>query len=136
MKIRKTVRLLAVLALMMLGTASVATAHEAPLRANPVFAEASVYLGSSMIAEFSASTRLICSSIKVTSCSLQRKVNNQWISAGTLMPPSTIAYNTSDFGAEKDYSASCTNGYTYRIYAIFSAGGETVSRYSNEATYR
>ena len=136
MKIRKAVLLLTVLILMMLGTASVASAQEASLRANPVFAEASVYLGSSMIAEFSASTRLICSSIEVTSWSLQRKVNNQWIYAGTLTPPSTTAYNILDFWTQKDYSASCTKGYTYRIYAVFSAGGETVSRYSNEATYR
>ena len=135
MKIRKAVLLLTVLILMMLGTASVASAQEASLRANPVFAEASVYLGSSMIAEFSASTRLICSSIEVTSCSLQRKVNGGWVYVGSLASPAA-ATNTSDFGGEKDYSDNCTRGYTYRIYAVFSAGGETVSRYSNEATYR
>ena len=43
--------------------------------ANPVFAEASVYLSSSMVADFTASARLICPSITVTSCTLQRKVN-------------------------------------------------------------
>ena len=122
------------LLVIMFATSIVTQAENIP-NANPVFAEASVYLSSSMVADFTASARLICPSISVSSCSLQRKVNESWVNAGALIPP-VAAHNTSAFGAQKDYSSKCTRGYTYRIYAVFSARGKTVTRYSNEATYR
>lgn len=128
---------LCIAAIILVGIISMTTAQgEINPCANSVFAEASVYLSTSMVADFTASTRLICPSIIVSSCTLQRKVNGYWVNAGSLTPPTSTAYNTSDFGAQKDYSGSCTKGYTYRIYAVFSACGETVSRYSNEAIYR
>lgn len=129
--------ILVVIALLLtIGSVAMTTtqAEITPL-ANPVFVEASVYLSASMVADFTASAMLNCPSISVSSCSLQRKVNGRWVNAGSLTPPAA-AYNTSAYGAQKDYSSNCTRGYTYRIYAVFSARGETVTRYSNEATYR
>jgi len=137
MKMNNRIILLAIAVLLIVGSVFVpVTRAEVVPYANPVFAEASVYLSSSMVADFTASAMLICPSITVSSCSLQRKLNGQWVYAGSLTPPQSTAYNTSVFGAQKDYSGSCTQGNTYRIFAVFSARGETVSRYSNEATYR
>lgn len=54
--------------------------------------------------------------------------------------PSDVAYNTSDFAAQKNYASSCDEWNTYRVVVVFSAiynGTEyTVDRTSRSVTYK
>ncbi len=118
-----------------LTTTVLASGSQAPM-ANPIFTDASVMLVSDMYAVFDASLSQICPSISVTSCSLERKVSDVWVNMGAVPVPSHIAQNTSAFSASKTYSSYCTKGQTYRIKAVFSAGGESVTRYSLGVTYK
>lgn len=109
-------------------------------RASEVFEGASVSIGSSMDADFSASCRYNCTSIYVYSCTLEKKDSTgAWVYANSLVPPSTVARNTSNFDAWADYASKCTRGNTYRIKAVFKAsyGGTSynVTRYSNSVNY-
>ena len=105
-----------------------------------VFESAYVSIGSGLDADFYAGTNYNCSSIYVSSCTLQKKnANGSWVYAATLTPPSDVAINTSNFGALADYESSCTSGNTYRVYAVFRAvyNGTTytVTRTSNSVQY-
>lgn len=99
--------------------------------ANPVFYEASVYISSQMQAEFTASTMILCSSISVSSCILQKMNGTRWINYSQLSVPSYVAINDSIYDDIKDYSNDIPAGGTYRLKVVFSGGGETVTRYSN-----
>ncbi len=98
--------------------------------ANPVFSEASVYLGSNMVADFDASTRLVCSTIAVTSCKVQKNINGVWSDVVNLPLPES-ATDTDSYGASYDYSSKMPTGGSFRIKAVFSGGGESLTRYSN-----
>jgi hypothetical protein len=105
-----------------------------------VFESASVTIGSSIDADFDAATNYNCSSISVSSCTLQKKnASGTWVYAASLTPPSDVAKNTSNFGALADYSSSCTSGNTYRVRAVFKAvyngTSYTVTRTSNSVNY-
>ena len=102
--------------------------------ANPVFDSASVYLGKKFSAEFTASTNVICSSICVSSCTLQKKVGTNWVYAKSLNVPSYVANNTFIYDDVKNYDDDIPAGGTYRLKVVFSGGGETVTRYSNSQT--
>ena len=109
--------------------------------ANLVFESARVSIGKSMDADFSSGMHCNCTTIYVSSCTLEKKnANGTWSYASSLTPPSETATNTSDFGAYKDYSASCTSGNTYRIRATFAAVYKgityTVNRTSNSVDYK
>jgi hypothetical protein len=88
-----------------------------------------------MSATFSATTLMTCESISVTSCILQVKSGTTWSNVGSVTPPSTVAQNTTIYGAIKSYASSCTSGNTYRLKAVFTADGHSLTTYSNEATY-
>jgi hypothetical protein len=128
--------LLTLLFLTIIGTStSLAATME-----NLIFESASVSIGSEVDADFDASTNRNCSSIYVSSCTLQKKnASGTWVYAVTLTPPSDVARNTSDFGALADYSNSCTSGNTYRVRAVFKAVyngiSYTVTRTSNSVNY-
>ena len=103
--------------------------------ASMVFVDAGVVLRSDKTVDFSASTTKPFPTIQVTSCTLQRKLGSLWVSAGSLTPPSYVATNTLGYYATADYSSNIPNGDTYRILAVFSAGGETVMRTSKERAF-
>lgn len=120
--------------------ASYAMAESIEPYANLVFESASVSLGRSMDADFYAGTHLTCSSIYVSSCTLQKKdLNGEWTNAGSLPAPLHVAKDESDYLTTADYSTYCTRGNTYRIKAIFKAVSEgvtySVTRYSNSVDY-
>lgn len=124
-----------VVVILLIGFVQVAVSEITPA-ANPVFIHASVLLSTDMYSEFDAAVQMNCPTISVTSCTLQKLVSGQWNSVGSIPPPSHIATNTSWFAASANYSSYCTKGQTYRIKAVFSAGGESVTRYSSGATYQ
>ncbi len=130
----KTTRLaISLLCLAIILSMAITTGGHAEISpmANPVFAEASVYLSDQMVAEFTASTMSTCSSISVTSCVLQKKSGVNWVYASDLDVPSYVAQNDSVYMDVKNYANVIPSGGTYRLKVIFSGGGETVTRYSN-----
>jgi len=130
----------AVLCLLMILTFSFISSGVAATLESLVFESASVTIGSGMDADFYAGTNYNCTSISVSSCTLQKKnASGSWVYASSLTPPSDVAKNTSNFGALADYSSSCTSGNTYRVRAVFKAVyngiSYTVTRTSNSVNY-
>ncbi len=122
MNTRMAKLLTAGLCIFLLFTFSVASTGVAATRESIAFESASVTIGSRIDADFYAGTNYNCSSIYVSSCTLQKKNSSgAWVYAATLTPPSYTATNTSDFGAVADYESKCTAGNTYRIRAVFKA---------------
>ncbi len=103
-------------------------------QASPVFDSGYVMIGSDLFAEFGASALVQCSSIYVSSCSLQEMNGNTVVRTITLTPPSTRVTNAYDFTAWKSYAGSGTSGKRYRIKAVFYGNGYTITRYSNIVT--
>lgn len=125
--------LLIIIAIISIALPAMSAAEIVPF-ANPVFDSASVYLGKKFSAEFTASTNVICSSICVSSCTLQKKVGTIWVYAKSLSVPSYVANNASNYDDVKNYDDDIPAGGTYRLKVVFSGGGETVTRYSNSQT--
>lgn len=103
-------------------------------QASPVFDSGYVMIGSDLFAEFGASAIVQCSSIYVSSCSLQEMNGSTVVRTISLDPPSTRVTNSSNFTAWKSYAGSGTSGKRYRIKAIFYGNGYTITRYSNIVT--
>lgn len=107
----------------------------AAIDANPHIDSAGISLSSAMKARFDCSASDDYD-ISVYDVKLQVKnANGTWSSAGSLSSPPS-ASNTSNYTKSVTYSGSCTKGKTYRITATFDASGETVTRTSNEMTYK
>lgn len=128
------------LCLLLLLTFSFASSGLAATLESLVFESASVTISKALNTDFDAATNYNCSSIYVSSCTLQKKnTSGTWVYAATLTPPSKVATNTSDFGALASYSGSCTSGNTYRVRAVFKAVyngiSYTVTRTSNSVNY-
>ena len=140
MAIRKAKNILIFLTVILTLVTSCAFAGTAGIYESLIFEQASIILSNSMAAYFDAGANANCASIYVSSCTLEKQsANGKWTEVGPLAPPSKVATNTSDFGAEKDYSSSCTSGNTYRIRAVFAAVYKgttyTVSRTSRAVAY-
>jgi hypothetical protein len=123
------------LCLILLSFIVQATAATFTPMADSVFSRTSVSVNTSMSATFSATAQLVCESISVTSCTLQVKNGSTWSNVGSVTPPSAVAENTTVYGAVKGYSSYCTSGKTYRLKAVFTADGHSLTSYSNEAAY-
>ncbi|MGI6635409.1 MAG: hypothetical protein ACOX7B_09590 [Christensenellales bacterium] len=119
---------------MLVSTLSTALANFLPL-ANPVFHITSLYLYESFYVQFEASTMLLCPTISVSSCSIQKLVNGKWVHYQSLTPPSYVAENATLYGETEDYTAYKPTNGTYRIKATFTARGESVTEYSLPRTY-
>lgn len=98
--------------------------------ASAVFASASVRLYSDFSVNFYASTRVVCT-ISVTSCVMQREINGSWSDFKALEVPDGKS-NAITYDVDKDYDSPSSG--KYRIKAVFSGGGETVTRYSSAIT--
>lgn len=103
--------------------------------ANPVFHMTSLYLYESFYVQFSASTRLLCPTISVSACSIEKLVNGKWVLHQTLTPPSYIAQNATLYSETGDYTTYKPTSGTYRIKATFTARDESVTEYSLPRTY-
>ncbi len=84
--------------------------------------------------KFSATLNKVCSTVSVSSCTLQKKEDGRWVFATSLGTPPSKS-DISKYTANKDYSSSMTTGVTYRIVATFDADGETITKTSNSFTY-
>lgn len=131
MKVKRIVCLLLITMVIISCIGSVMADEIRPYASN-IFVRASISVDSSMTATFSAVTSQ-STTISVSSCSLEKKVDGVWKSAGSLTAPASSSGTTYD--KSKGYSSSCTSGVTYRIVATFKAGTETISRTSNEIKY-
>lgn len=132
MKLNRTFRALSIccITIMLLG---VAAASATEYRASDMFESTFVITGSDLYTEFGASTRRNAESIYVSSCTLEEMDSRgQVVTSTELTPPSKIATNTSNFGADATYSG--TSGKRYRIKAVFYADGYTVTSYSKIVT--
>lgn len=110
-------------------------AYALELRASPVFESGYVMTGRDLFTEFGASAHKICKEIYVSSCTLQEMDSNGNVIASTsLTPPSDVAKDMSNFTAWATYSG--TSGKRYRIKAVFTADGYTITRYSKIVTYQ
>lgn len=121
-------------------TSCVALADTAGTYANLIFEGAGITLSNRMGAEFLAGTKRTCSSIYISSCSLEKQNSDgSWSFVKSLTPPPDKATNESDFGANANYASECTPGQTYRIKATFAAVYDgtiyTVSRTSRGVEY-
>jgi len=118
-----------------------ALADTADIYANLIFESAGITLTRQMNAEFLAGTKRNCSSIYISSCSLEEQNADQsWSFVRNLTPPPDRTTKTSNFGANANYASSCTPGHTYRIRATFAAIYDgttyTVSRTSRGTKYQ
>ena len=118
-----------------------ALADTAGIYANLIFESAGITLTTRMGAEFLAGTKRTCSSIYISSCSLEKQnLDGSWSFVKYLTPPPDKATNESDFGANANYASECTPGQTYRINATFAAVYDgtiyTVNRTSRGAKYQ
>lgn len=83
---------------------------------------------------FSATLNKKCSTVSVSSCTLQKQEEGRWVFAASLETPPSKS-NISKYTAHKDYSSNMTTGVNYRIVATFNADGETMTKTSNSFTY-
>lgn len=103
--------------------------------ADDIFLSASVSLSTEKKATFTAKTLVSASSIKVTSCTLEKQVGSEWVYVKDLTPPSTEAKNTVSYSASVGYSSNIPSGGPYRVKAVFNADGHTVTKPSAGRTF-
>ena len=114
---------------------SAALANEVMPRADLYFDSASVFLASNKLVVFRCVTYDIYNRISVTNVWLEQQVNGYWLFVKSLTPPSYVATNMMDYGAEVNYSDSITGSGTFRIGFTVDADGYSISRYSNSRTF-
>lgn len=103
--------------------------------ADTEFAANTVFLKTSKEVTFRATTYDEKTTLAVTSCTLERKNDDgTWSTVCSLPAPGTVAQNDFSFFITVDYSSYIGSG-TYRIKAIFSADGHTVTVRSNERAF-
>lgn len=122
------------LALIICLNMNTAVAFNVQPYANSEFIYATVTLDNGKIANFNCATYLRKDSIKVTSCWLQKKVDDKWTTISSLAAPSQVATKAYTYVVSKDYSDDIGSG-TFRIGFIVDADGYSITRYSNEITY-
>lgn len=113
---------------------NIAVASEVMPLADSEFDIASALLSTRKDVSFSCSTYEVKSTIKITSCWLQKKSGNNWVWVCSLTAPSTVAYNTDIYSALMDYSSKIGTG-TFRVGFTVNADGHAITRYSNSRTF-
>lgn len=122
------------LALMCL-TVSIGVADEPALCADAVFGSASAFLSSNKLVVFNCVAYDVYNRISITNVWLEQQIDGDWEYAKRLTPPSYVAINMMNYGAEVNYGASITGTGTFRIGFTVNADGYAISRYSNSRTY-
>lgn len=116
-------------------TVAVGTADEPALYADSVFGSASAFLASNKLVVFNCVAYAVHDRISVTNVWLEQKINGEWEYTKALTPPSYVAYDMADYGAEVNYSASITGSGTFRVGFTVNADGYSISRYSNSRSF-
>ena len=114
---------------------TLAFANEATPRADLYFNSASAFLASNKLVVFDCVAYAVYNRISITSVWLEQKIDGEWEYVKSLTPPSYVATNMADYGAEVDYSASITGTGTFRVGFTVDADGYSISRYSNSRTF-
>lgn len=130
---KRTVCLL--LCLLMTLMSTVAFANEVAPRADLYFNSASAFLASNKLVVFDCVAYAVYNRISITSVWLEQKIDGEWEYVKSLTPPSYVATNMADYGAEVDYSSSITGTGTFRVGFTVDADGYSISRYSNSRTF-
>lgn len=112
----------------------VAIAEALPLSSTH-FNSVTILFYASGSATFSASLKKKCSSVGVSSCTLEKKDGNNWTFESMLPTPNSKT-DTSFYAASQDYSAHLTSGVTYRLVVVYEADGEQVTKTSSSITYK
>lgn len=114
------------------GTAAIA--NEAAPCADLYFDSASAFLAKNKLVVFNCVAYAVYDRISITSVWLEQKVDGEWEHVKSLTPPSYVATNMADYGAEVDYSGVIGSG-TFRVGFTVNADGYSISRYSNTRTF-
>lgn len=134
MKSNKRLAILLVLIMCVFNLTTTASASSIAPFKNTIFGSYSVYLPSTMIAEFQVTTRKVVPSISI-SATMQVKKNGVWSNYSTGVYPSFSESNQIGWDTTGDYSSACAKGYTYRLVVTYSSSGTSVSYTSNERAY-
>lgn len=102
--------------------------------ADPVFLQAIANLQQSKEVTFSLMTNYSVDSIRITSCTLQKKVDGIWTTDQLLPAPSDEDQGLV-YSSTISYSSYIVNSGTYRIKYIAEADGHSITRYSNSRTF-
>lgn len=116
-------------------TVSIGAADGPVLYADAVFGSASAFLASNKLVVFNCVAYDVYNCISITDVWLEQKTDGQWVYVKDLTPPSYVATNMADYGAEVDYSTSITGTGTFRVGFTVDADGYSISRYSNSRTF-
>lgn len=103
--------------------------------ADQYFNSASAFLASNKLVVFNCVAFDVHNRIAITNVWLEKQIDGEWEYAKTLTPPSYVATNMADYGAEVDYSALITGTGTFRVGFTVYADGYILSRYSNSRTF-
>lgn len=114
---------------------SAAVANEVMPYADLYFDSASAFLASNKLVVFNCVAYDVYNCISITDVWLEQKTDGQWVYVKDLTPPSYVATNMADYGAEVDYSTSITGTGTFRVGFTVDADGYSISRYSNSRTF-
>lgn len=114
---------------------SSAAANEVAPCADLYFDSASAFLASNKLVVFNCVAYQVFDRIAITNVWLEQKIDGEWEYVKNLTPPSYVAINMADYGAEVDYSASITGTGTFRVGFTVNADGYSISRYSNSRSF-
>lgn len=103
-------------------------------RASEYFNSANTTLSASKSVTFYCMATSPMSSIRVSYCWLQQKVDGKWEFVKHLTPPSYTGTNTAFFQYTQSYAGDIGSG-TYRVAATYNADGHAIAAYSNERTF-
>lgn len=114
---------------------SSALAQEVMPCADEVFHRAMASLYSDKWVTYSFVTMSTVEELKITSCWLQKKVDDVWEWQRSLPTGGVVSYNTNSLAYDMDYSSYITEAGTYRVGFTANADGHAITRYSNEQTF-
>lgn len=109
------------------------TAFAATLE-DPVFDMIISTFNSQGVVSFNIYTSYTVDSITLSSCVLQKKVNNNWVTVTSSYTLTDVYFEGDYWHANVDFSGSITSGQ-YRVKFRPTADGHTITRYSNSRTF-
>ena len=114
---------------------TVCMADEVAPCADLYFNSASAFLSSNKLVAFNCVTYDVHNRISITGVWLEQRIDGEWEYVKSLTPPSYVAINMMNYGAEVNYSTSITGTGTFRVGFTVDADGYAISRYSNSRTF-
>ena len=119
---------------MILSMVVFAQAEEIMPLANEYFNSAATTVYASKSVNFYCTTTAPVSSLRVSYCWLQQKIDGKWEFVKHLTPPSYIGSGTSYYNQTVSYASEIGSG-TFRVAATYNADGHAIAAYSPERTF-